>query len=146
MKYKKIIFICRDNSTLSPLAEAIFKSICNEEEVIIESRGLVVLFEAPINPKIGVVLGSHGIEYSKERTKGLSEADFTRDTLVLAMNERSAKLCDERFPMIQVATLYDFVGEKEVEDPYGGNLIDYEKCFSEMSVVLRKLSERLGEE
>ena len=115
MKYKKIIFVCRDNSTLSPLAEAIFKSICKDEDVIIESRGLVVLFEAPINPKISVVLGSHGIKNSKERTRGLSENDFTRDTLVLAMNERSARLCDEKFPMVQAATLYDFVGEKEEE-------------------------------
>ena len=146
MKYKKIIFVCRDNSTLSPLAEAIFKNICKDKDLEIESRGLVVLFEAPINPKITVVLGSHGIENCRERTKALAESDCTGGTLVLAMNEKSAMLCNERFPMLKITTVYDYVNEKEPEDPYGGTLIDYEKCFSEMSVVLRKLSERLGEE
>ena len=146
MKYRKIIFVCRDNSTLGPMAEAIYRSICGFEDVTILSRGLVVFFKTPINPKVEVTLSSHGIKDVKTRTEPLEDSDLDRSTLVLAMNERQKKLFHEKYPLFEISTLCEYVGEKEIEDPYGGTLMDYEKCFSEMSVVLRKLSDRIGEE
>ena len=146
MKYRKIIFVCRDNSTLSPMAEAIYKSICTYEDVSILSRGLVVFFKSPINPKVEVTLSSHGIKDVKQKTEPLEEADLEHGTLVLAMDKRQKMLFHEKYPLIEISTLCEYVGEKEIEDPYGGNLMDYDKYFSEMSLVLRKLSDRLEEE
>ncbi|MBQ8280803.1 MAG: phosphotyrosine protein phosphatase [Lachnospiraceae bacterium] len=140
MKYSRILFISRDDSTLGPLAETIFKSVCRDQNVEVISRGLVVLFETPINPKVEVVLGSHGYEISGRTTKALSEQDFDRNTLVLTMYEEQRKAFYESYPLINVAVLSDFVGEDEIIDPYGGTLMDYEKCFGQMTVILKKLA------
>ena len=143
MKYDKVLFICRDNQTMGPMAEAIYKSICPFENLEIASRGLVVLFEAPINPKVSVVLASHGLEPASETAKGLDESDFTRSTLVLTMTESQRDMFHEKYPLISTAVLSEYVGEKEASDPYGGSLICYEKCFSDLSLMLRKLSEQI---
>ncbi len=143
MKYDKVLFICRDNQTMGPMAEAIYKSICPVEGLEISSRGLVVLFEAPINPKVSVVLGSHGLAPASENSKGLDESDFTRATLVLTMNEKQRDMFHEKYPLIPAAVLSEYVGNMELTDPYGGSLMDYEKCFSELSLMLRKLTEQM---
>lgn len=132
--------------TLGPMAEAILKSICQDSEVEIASRGLVVLFPGPINPKVEVVLANHGLEASSEIARQLVESDFNRETLVLSMNARERDMFHSRYPLISVATLGDFIGEKDVDDPFGGSLIDYEKCFQNLSVMIRKLKERAEEE
>ena len=140
MKYSRVLFISRDDSTLGPLAAAIFKSICKDESIEAFSRGLVVLFEAPVNPKVEVVLGSHGIEVVSATAKALTEQDFDRNTLVLAMNESQRDVFYESYPLINVAVLNEYVGEAEILDPYGGSLMDYEKCFGQLTVVLKKLA------
>lgn len=145
MRYTRILFIGRDNSTLGPFAESIFKSIWHDERVEIISRGRVVLFEAPVNPKIEVVLGSHDIPLTCSVTKPLTEEDFDRNTLVLTMNEDQRQEFFEAYPLIDVAVLSDYVGEAEIEDPYGGTLMDYENCFVRLSVILKKLALKLEE-
>lgn len=145
MKYTRILFISRDDATLGPLAEAIFRNVCHEESVEVLSRGLVVLFEGPINPKVQVVLGSHGIEALSSTTRALSEQDFDRETLVLTMNPEQRDTFYASYPLIDVAVLNEFVGEQEIIDPYGGTLMDYEKCFEQLMVVLKKLAMKLEE-
>ncbi|MGN0165375.1 MAG: phosphotyrosine protein phosphatase [Lachnospiraceae bacterium] len=141
MKYSRILFISRDDTTLGPLAAAIFKSLCrNENPPEILSRGLVVLFEGPLNPKVEVVLGSHLIEPVSSTTKALSEQDFDRDTLVLTMSEEQKKSFYEAYPLIKVAVLNEYVGEAEIFDPYGGTLMDYEKTFGQLTIILKKLA------
>lgn len=145
MKYTRILFISRDDSTLGPLAETIFKSVCHDEQAEVLSRGLVVLFEGPINPKVQVVLGSHGLEALSTTTRALSEQDFDRETLVLTMNSEQRDAFYTAYPLIDVAVLNEFVGEQEIIDPYGGTLMDYEKCFEQLTVILKKLAMKLEE-
>jgi len=128
------------------MAEAIFKNICKLPELGISSRGMVVLFETPINPKVEVVLGSHGLKASSPTTKGLSEKDFTSSTLVLALGSNELDYFREKYPLINAALLHEFVGSPEPSDPYGGTLIDYETSFNELSVILKKLEIMIEEQ
>ena len=132
---------------MGPMAEAIYKSINTDEKVDILSRGLVVMFPAPINPKTEVVLGSHGLEAVNKTAQALTDEDIIAEgTLVLCMDETQREMFHDRYPLINAAVLTEYVGEPELEDPYGGTLMDYEKCFSSLSLALRKLNAKLSEE
>ena len=54
-KYNKLIFVCTGNTCRSPMAEAIYKNLDKETDIKVFSRGLVVLFGEPINPKAEIV-------------------------------------------------------------------------------------------
>ncbi|MCR4841476.1 MAG: hypothetical protein K5848_08055 [Lachnospiraceae bacterium] len=146
MKYDKILFLSHDNSTTGPMAEAIFKNICKLPELTITARGAVVLFETPINPKVEVVLGSHGLTPVSGTTRPLTEKDFTSSTLVLAIGQPELEFFRERYPLINAARLNEFVGAPEITDPHGGSLIDYENCFAQLSVMLKKLEIMIEEQ
>ena len=47
----KIIFVCMGNTCRSPMAATIMQNRLSKYDVIVESRGMVVLFEEPYNPK-----------------------------------------------------------------------------------------------
>ena len=49
--YNKIIFVCMGNTCRSPMAATIMQNRLSKYDVIVESRGMVVLFEEPYNPK-----------------------------------------------------------------------------------------------
>ena len=61
MAYNKLIFVCKENVYLSPMAEWIMKSIIMDKTKMIFSRGLVVLFPEPRNMKVTDVLMNHAI-------------------------------------------------------------------------------------
>ena len=61
MAYDKLIFVCKENVYLSPMAEWIMKSIVMDKSKKICSRGLVVLFPEPRNLKVTDVLIKHAI-------------------------------------------------------------------------------------
>ena len=52
----KLIFVCTENTYQSPIAETIFKNINRDLDLLVCSRGLVVLFPEPVNPKAETVL------------------------------------------------------------------------------------------
>ena len=75
-RYKKIMFVCTDNTAQSLMAEMICKNMVTDEELEIVSRGLVVLFPEPVNPKAEVVLINHGITLGERAAVGLKQSDI----------------------------------------------------------------------
>ena len=57
--YDKIFFVCTSNTLLSPIAEGIYRSEAAVYMPEPYSRGLVVLFEEPISPKVNLLLSKH---------------------------------------------------------------------------------------
>ena len=54
--YDRIIFVCEGNHSKGPMAETIYKSLTENENIPAISRGLVVLFSEPVNEKAVSVL------------------------------------------------------------------------------------------
>jgi len=55
IKYEKIIFVCTGNTCRSPMAATIYRSLETNSDIKVISRGLVVLFSEPSNPKAEIV-------------------------------------------------------------------------------------------
>lgn len=142
--YNKIIFICTENTTQSPMAEAIYKSLSGVVPSC--SRGIVVLFSEPISEKTEAVLENHGLSSVRKVSEGIKSSDITEDTLVLVMTNDQKERLSADFKIKNLYTIKEFNGETgDVGDPYGGTLLDYEDCYNEILKLIKKTIYKLDE-
>lgn len=146
-KYRKLVFVCTGNTCRSPMAEAIFKNMERESEIKVISRGIIVLFDEPINPKAEIVLKNHDLELGSHRSKGLKESDIDENTLVLTMTQDQKRKILQSYPhAMNVYTIKEYAGETgDVVDPYGGTLVDYEECYKELARLVKKTVYKINE-
>ncbi|HHU72354.1 MAG TPA: low molecular weight protein arginine phosphatase [Clostridiales bacterium] len=139
-KYTKLIFVCTGNTCRSPIAEAIYTSLDEVGDIKVLSRGLVVLFNEPINPKAETVLDMHELALKNHMSKGLKSSDIDEATLILTMTENQKKKVIEDFPEAkEVYTIKEYTGEiGDVVDPYGGTLVDYDECYTDLARLVKK--------
>ena len=119
------------------IAKIVFIARYEGEPLYVASRGIVVLFEEPCNPKAEAVLAKHGIEMVRNTSMEIRNGDITDSTLVIALEERDRKRFNTRFPYATAYTLAALAGEvQDVTDPYGGTEADYERCFEDVDRMI----------
>ena len=145
-RYKKVIFICNDNTCRGPMAEVIFKGLSSEMGIEAVSRGLVVLFPEPSNPKAEMVLRNHELLLEGHTSKRIGKDDIEDSTLILTMTEKEKRTIQEEFEeALAVFTLKEFTDEEgDVIDPYGGDLMDYENCYIDLARLIKKTVVKLN--
>ena len=109
-RFNKVIFVCMGNTCRSPMAATIMSNLMPEMRS--ESRGMVVLFPEPYNPKAVAVASRHGMIMPSNVSAQISNDDFSVDTLVLTMNlSMKQKMYDTFDKAINVFTLGELAGE-----------------------------------
>ncbi len=153
--YDKLIFVSESDTSTSPMAEAILQREFYLEDILISSKGLVVLFPEPINPKAEAVLVSHSLSMKHHVSEQLTADDFDDRTLVLTMDQaQMAQLLKDHENARNVFTLASYIrADKDIQDPYGGTLADYNRMYEELEQYVLRLSKilnleenRLGQE
>ena len=149
-KYDRLIFASNSDTAVGPMAEAILQSKYLLEELEITSKGMVVLFPEPINPKAEAILVSNGLTMKEHMSDPLHREDFTDRTLIITFSEElKQKLMKEYEPEFEnlIHVLNDYVGSEQIlSDPYGGSLADYGQCYEELEALISKLVIHLNEE
>ena len=144
-KFTKIIFADFDGTCLGPMAEAIMNhktSNCIE----VTSRGIVVLFSEPCNPKVYSVLRNHNIPFAESSTRPFKNKDFNFSTVVLVPTFKDKKNTYADYDdAINVYTIKEFVGlEGDIEVPFGQSEVAYEALYKELdellSMVIKKIN------
>ena len=141
--YSKIIFVCMENTSRSPMAATIMQQFLQNTDILVESRGMVVLFSEPYNPKAVAIASAHGMIMASNSSIQLQNEDFDNNTLVLAMdNTMKQKIYDDYDKAINVFTISEFAGDAEAQicNPYGRGTEEYNKCFEQLYVLIEKAS------
>ncbi len=141
----RIVFVCMDNTCRSIMAEAVMRSVCGERKLEIASRGLVVLFPEPLNPKAVAVLKGNQLTPSKDKSEPLTKEDITPETLILTMTSKETEMVKEQFPEEKlVVTLGEFAGKPgDVVEPHGGTLAEYGRCYEYIDLLVKFAAESL---
>ncbi len=149
--YTRIIFVCKENVILSPMAEWIMKSILMDKSKEIFSRGLVVLFAEPRDQKVTDLLINHAVPCEEQVSEELETKEVDESTLVLTMNfTEKVKLVEDYGLTDNVFTLREYAEEDEgevldpdVPDPYGKGDEAYEESYVAMKSLLYKVKKKL---
>ncbi len=144
-KYDRVIFVSTDDTCKGPMAEGVMRGLIEGRELTTASRGMVVLFPEPINPKAASAAESFGVPLFHPRTVPFKEEDLNERTLVLTMTEQQKRSIYEQYETaINVYTINEFLdGEGDVEDPTGGDMQVYVECFERISVLVKLVAEKL---
>ena len=145
MKYNRIIFVCEDNTCRSPMAEAIMKQINRSEGLTVSSRGVLVLFPEPYNPKAASVLRSNGIIMENGESAQLEASDLGRNVLVLTMNaEEKNKLLNNYRDAENIYTITEFAGGTgDIPDPYGADMEAYAHFYEVLKQWIERVEDRI---
>ena len=140
-RYRKIIFVSHEGTCRSILAKAIYKSINKDKHIQIESRGMIVLFSEPVNPKAVAIAKSKGIDIGEETSAQLVSEDFNDNTLVLVMTDLLKNKVYEEFEnAINVYSIREFTKEAvDVEMAFGGELSDYGSQYEYLEKLVNKV-------
>ena len=144
--FDKIIFISMDDTSTSPMAQAICRGLIADETVEVISRGLIVHFSEPVNPKAIDILKNNNVKNIKESSEQFEVEELTDKSLVLAMSQKEKSLLAEDFGVDgdNVFILSEYVEEfGEITDPYGENIVGYERSYFELVRMVKKLVYKL---
>ncbi|MBS6195115.1 MAG: phosphotyrosine protein phosphatase [Clostridiales bacterium] len=148
IRYKKLIFVDTNDKCRAPMAELILKRKFLTNPLPIESRGMVVLFPEPMNPKAEAVLENNGYPKPSHTAEQLEQEDINGDVLLLTMEDRQKSQIWETYENApHVYTLKEYVGETgDIPALDGQPLSVYSQCYTEMELLMRRLVARLNEE
>lgn len=144
-KYDKIVFVSTDDTTGSPIADGVMRSLVAGRELAIASRGMVVLFQEPISPTLIAVAEKHGVTLGHRMTTAFSENDIDDRNLILTMTEKQRDTIYETYENAKnVYTIQEFLGaDGDVEMPLGGEEEDYKECFERIDILVKLVAEKL---
>lgn len=148
-KYDKLTFISRSDTCRAPMAEALLQAKLILEDIIADSKGMIVLFPELVNPKAEEILQQNDLTMAEHEAAPLTRDDFDERTLILTMEEaqRDKILEDFKGEAKNVYTLSEYCGRTgDVESPFGKDLEAYGACFLEIKELIEKLAQVIREE
>lgn len=145
-KYHRIVFVSGSDTCRGPMAAEMLRRKELQQEYVIDSRGLVVLFSEPANQKAEAVMKSMHMTLENHTAHALSESEIGEDILILTFEEKyKQKIISEYGDYGNVYTLSEFIGETaDVEDPYGKSLQVYGECLEKIAELTELLAKELN--
>ena len=151
---RRVLFVCMGNICRSPTAEGVFRKLLAEQapelDVEIDSAGTHGFHDGgPPDPRACRAAERRGVDLKPLRARRVTERDFARFELVLAMDEQNLEFLLELCPAEyrpRVRLLLEFaphLGRREVPDPYYGGSTGFEHVLDLVEEAAAGLLEHL---
>lgn len=144
-QYSKLIFVDEDDNSRAAMAKIIAMRKFSSDAIVVESRGLVVLFAEPINQKAAAVLISKGYSVEDHTARQLEQTDMGDDVLILTMEDnQKEKIWMNYENAASVYTLSEYIGgDRNIASLFGEALTEYGRCYDVLNVLINELAIRL---
>lgn len=139
-----IIFICTGNTCRSPMAEGLFRAHGGKEKTGLApaSAGLFTQDGIPASENAVTAAKELGADISAHRSRMLThEMAQSARYLVCMTGAHYDRVC-EMFP--DCADKVFTLTQRDVSDPFGGDLDTYRRAASEIDAGVRSIIERLS--
>ena len=151
---RRVLFVCMGNICRSPTAEGVFRKLLAEQapelDVEIDSAGTHGYHDgAPPDPRACRAAERRGVDLKPLRARRVTERDFERFELLLAMDEQNLEFLLEVCPpefRSRVRLLLEFaphLERREVPDPYYGGSTGFEHVLDLVEEAAAGLLEHL---
>ena len=141
-KYDKVLFVSHSDTSRGPMAEAILQHKLLLEDILVDSKGMIVLFPEPVNPKAKDILDHEAVAFSAD--------DFDERTLILTMEQAQKQKIQEeygdRVKNLYTISEYSQMEEEDIYDPHGKALEEYGHCFDVLELIISRLTKVLLQE
>jgi len=145
----RILLVCTGNTCRSPMAEALFLKLLQENshelehEIEIGSAGLYTVNNQPASEEAIIIMEREGLDITGHRSRVLDVTMIDEADLVLTMGSSHRDEIRERFPDCEqrVYTLGEYAGFKglDINDPIGGGFDAYQKCARQLKEILPRV-------
>lgn len=139
----KVIFVCSGNTCRSPMAEAIFKSLVNDVEVL--SAGMSANKGQKAAENAIQICGFNNLDLKDHKAQNIYDLKIEEDDLILTLTSDIRDSLRKAYPNIKIYTIKEYAGEEEyldIKDPFGGDLLIYDMCFAEIKQYLEIIAEK----
>ena len=142
-----VLFVCTANVCRSPMAEALWRSrLAEEAGWRVESAGTWALDGQLAARYAQQVLKGRGSDLSQHRSRVVDKELLESFNLILVMEQGHKEALRFEFPGVasRVYLLSEMVDEsRDIHDPIGGSLLDFEDTAREIDRILEKGSEKI---
>jgi len=136
----KILMVCMGNVCRSPMAQAVALHVVRQaglaRQIEVDSAGTHAMRGGQTaDPRAKAVLSTRGYPGSKSKSRQVTEQDFTRYDLILAMDQSNLNdlrgICPNENSH-KLRLFLEFAGDvdtRDVPDPYYGNVQGFERVL-----------------
>ena len=142
MKQVNILMVCLGNICRSPLAQGILESKVNSKRVRVDSAGTAAYHTGnPPDPRSIAIANKYEISIQNQKARQFIKEDFNIFSKIFVMDQSNYKnviaLAETQQEIDKVALILG--AEREVPDPYYGEIKDFKVCYSLLEKACDKI-------